>query len=65
MLTSVISIDDKILELALASDFMDFEDTIQYYTALENNLDLIITRSKKDFKKSASPVMIAKEYLKR
>ena len=65
VLVTVLSIDDKILELALASDFKDFEDAIQYHTALGNNLDIIITRNKKDFKNSALPVMTAKEYLHR
>lgn len=65
VLVTVLSIDDKILELALISDFHDFEDAIQYHTALESNLDLIITRNKKDFKTAALPVMTAKEYLKR
>lgn len=65
VLVEVLSMDDKILELALVSDFKDFEDAIQYHTALENNLDLILTRSKKDFKKSALPVLTAKEYLKK
>lgn len=55
--------DDKILELALASDFKDFEDAIQYHTALENHLDTIISRNKKDFKSSVLPVLTAKEYL--
>jgi predicted nucleic acid-binding protein len=55
--------DDKILELALVSDFKDFEDAIQYHTALENELDLILTRNKKDFKKSILAVLTAKEYL--
>ena len=58
-------VNDKILELALISDFKDFEDAIQYHTALENELDLIITRNKKDFKTSALPVLTAKEYLKK
>jgi predicted nucleic acid-binding protein len=55
--------DDKILELALASNFKDFEDAIQYHTALENHLDMIISRNKKDFKNSVLPVLTAKEYL--
>jgi predicted nucleic acid-binding protein len=63
ILTKILSTNDKILELALVSDFKDFEDAIQYYTALENDLDLIITRNKKDFKTSKLPVMTAKEYL--
>lgn len=65
VLVTVLSIDDKILDLALISDFKDFEDAIQYHTALESNLDLILTRNKKDFKTSSLPVMTAKEYLKR
>ena len=64
-LTEVLPLEDKIIELALASDFTDFEDAIQYYTALDNQLDMIITRNKKDFKTSKIPVLTAKEYLTR
>ncbi len=63
ILVQVAQLDDKILELALLSDFRDFEDAIQYHTALENGIDIIITRNKKDFKTSKLPVMTAKEYL--
>lgn len=63
ILIEVLPVDDKILELALVSDFNDFEDAIQYHTALEGNLDMIITRNKKDFKHSKLPVMTAAEYL--
>ena len=55
--------DDKIIELALASDLNDFEDAIQYNTALDNNIEIIITRNKRNFKKSILPVLTAKEYL--
>ena len=65
VLTKIIPLDEKIIELALASDFTDFEDAIQYYTALDNQLDIIITRNKKDFKTSRVPVLTAKEYLER
>lgn len=65
VLVTVAALDDKIVELALVSDFKDFEDAIQYHTALENEVDIIITRNKKDFKNSKLPVMTAKEYLKR
>jgi predicted nucleic acid-binding protein len=63
VLVEVLPMDDKILELALVSDFKDFEDAIQYHTALENELDLILTRNKNDFKKSILAVLTAKEYL--
>lgn len=63
VLAQVLPMDDKIIELALVSDFKDFEDAIQYHTALENDLDIIVTRNKKDFKNSTLPVFTAKEYL--
>ncbi len=64
VLVETLSLDDKITELALSDDkFPDFEDGLQYYSAIENRIDLIITRNKKDFKNSKIPVMTAKEYL--
>lgn len=65
VLIEVLPMDNKILELALVSYFNDFEDAIQYNTALENDIDIILTRNKKDFKKSILPVLTAKEYLKK
>ncbi len=65
VLVNVAPLDDKILELALVSEFKDFEDAIQYHTAVENGMDIIITRNKKDFKHSKLPIMTAKEYLKK
>ncbi len=65
VLVEVLPLDDKVLELALVSDFKDFEDAIQYHTALENDIDIIVTRNKKDFKNSKIPVLTAKEYLKK
>lgn len=65
ILVEVLALDDKIIELALTSDLKDFEDAIQYYTAIENNAEIIITRNKKDFKKQNIPILTAKEYLSR
>ena len=63
LLVKVLPMDDKIIDLSLNSDFKDFEDAIQYYTAIENKLEIIITRSLKDFKPSKIPVMTASDYL--
>ena len=63
VLVEVLPMDDKIIDLSLDSDFKDFEDAIQYYTALENNLDIILTRNLKDFKLSKIPVLTAKDYI--
>ena len=35
--------------MALASTFRDFEDAIQYSTAVVNQLDAIVTRNPQDF----------------
>lgn len=64
VLVEVLSLDDKITQLALSDDeFTDFEDGLQYYSAIENHIDIIITRNKKDFKNSRIPVLTAKEFL--
>ena len=64
VLVDILCLDDKIVELALSDDeFLDFEDGLQYYSALENEVDVILTRNKKDFKNSKIPVLTAKEYL--
>jgi predicted nucleic acid-binding protein len=64
ILTEVLSLDDKIIDLALNDNgFIDFEDAIQYYSALENSQDVIITRNLRDFKSSKIPVLTATEFL--
>ena len=64
VLVETLSLDDKITELALNDEkFKDFEDGLQYYSAIENQIDIIITRNQKDFKASRIPVMTAKEYI--
>jgi predicted nucleic acid-binding protein len=64
VLVNVLPLDDKITDLALNSEFRDFEDAIQYYTAIENDQYLIITRNQPDFKESKLPIMTAKEFIK-
>ncbi len=63
LLVKVLPMDDKIIDLSLNSDFKDFEDAVQYFTALENKLEIIITRNLKDFKLSKIPVMTANDYI--
>jgi len=62
-LIHILPLNDKIIQLAFASDFNDFEDAIQYYTALEYNITTLITRDLKDFKKASINVMTAQQYL--
>ena len=64
LLVEVTDLNEKILELALNdSDFKDFEDAIQYYSSIENDIDVIITRNLKDFKRSKIPVLTADQCL--
>lgn len=64
LIVDVLALDDKIVGLALNDEkFTDFEDGLQYFTALANNQDLIITRNLKDFKKSKLPTMTAKQFI--
>ena len=64
MIVNIIPLDDKIIGLALNDNsFPDFEDGLQYFTAVENDQDIIITRNLKDFKASKIPVMTAGQFL--
>ncbi len=63
VLVEVLPLDAKIIDLALTSELKDFEDAIQLSTAVENDMDLIITRNKKDFRQQILPVMTAGEFL--
>lgn len=62
-LSRVAASDERTVDDALASQFKDFEDAMQYYTALHAGADVIITRNGKDFTASKLPVMTATEYL--
>ena len=61
---NILPIDERIIEQSLNSDFSDFEDAIQYFTAVNNGITLIITRNKINYKKSKIDVLTAEEFLK-
>lgn len=62
-LVNVLSVGSHTIDLAIASEFNDFEDAIQYACALENNIPVIITRNHKDFKKSVVLVVSPETFL--
>jgi hypothetical protein len=62
-LVQVLAVDSKTIDLAIASDFKDFEDAIQYSCAIEHNLTTIITRNLKNYKKSTIKVLTPEIYL--
>jgi hypothetical protein len=50
---------------ALSSDFKDFEDALQNFSAQnENDVKVIITRNTKDYKSSNLSIMTPEAYLK-
>ena len=63
LLCSMSVMDDEVVEKAIKSDFKDFEDAMQYFSALASNCNIIITRNEKDFKNAMIPVMNAESYL--
>lgn len=63
LLSRVTTANERTVDESLISQFVDFEDALQYYSALTAKADAIITRNKKDFANSKIPVMTADEYL--
>lgn len=59
----VAAVDEKVIDLSLASSFKDFEDAVQYYSALHVRADCLITRNKADYRADRLPVMTPEEFL--
>lgn len=64
VLCEVCLLDEHTVDKGLNSSIKDFEDSLQYFSAIESDCDIIITRNGKDFKKSFLPVMTCDEFLK-
>jgi predicted nucleic acid-binding protein len=64
VVVKVLPVDEKIIDLALSSVFTDLEDAIQYYTALENAMPLLLTRNIKDYKQAAIGIMTPEAFIK-
>ncbi len=54
---------DKIINKGLSSRFNDFEDSLQYYCAVETDCNVLITRNGKDFKADEISVLTPDEYV--
>ena len=63
VISEICELNSLLIDKGLNSDFSDFEDSLQYYSALKADCDIIITRNGKDFKKSQIPVMTPDEFL--
>ena len=65
LIVGILDLEEKIINLALNdNDFNDFEDALQYFSATENNIEIIVTRNIKDFRNSKLLVMTAEQCTK-
>lgn len=58
-------VDRDVLESALNSNLVDFEDAVQLFSAVAQGLDAIITRDAQGFSRSPIPVLSIKKLLDR
>ena len=63
IISEVAVLDEEIIEKGLNSNFSDFEDAVQYFSALKANCKIIVTRNTRDFKESRLPIMTPEEFL--
>ncbi len=64
LIINIISVEEKSVDLALNSRFSDFEDGLQYFTARENNINILLTRNIKDYKEKDLIIQTPEIYLK-
>lgn len=61
----VVKMDKNVVLSALNSEFKDFDDALQNFSAIENGqIKIILTRNLKDFKKSELAIMTPETYLR-
>ena len=64
IMVGIVSVDEKIVDLALNSIFSDFEDGLQYFTARENGIKILLTRNIKDYKEKDIVIQTPEEFIK-
>ena len=62
-IVNVLPLTDREIGESLNSNFKDFEDGVQYFVALNNDIDTIITRNAGDYKKASVKVLTPGEFL--
>ena len=63
ILLHIVDSSENIIDKALNSDFTDFKDAIQYYTAVEHGIKIILTRNIRDYKNASVIVQTPEELL--
>lgn len=60
----IASVNKNVILQALESDIADFEDAVQEKSAISENINIIVTRDKKDFKNSTLEIYSPTSYLR-
>ena len=63
VIVDVVSVNAKEVDLALNSELSDFEDALQYFTALDSKIEFIITRNVRDYKNPRLIVQTPQQYI--
>ena len=59
----IAEVNAAVLEMAMDSNFDDFEDAVQYYAGIICGIDGLVTRNPKDYRGSDLPVYLPGELL--
>jgi predicted nucleic acid-binding protein len=59
----ILAVTEDVILKALKTDFNDFEDSIQYIVAKMNNVDFLVTRNTKDYRKAKIQVLDSISFL--
>lgn len=62
-ITTATPVDAATIEQSIQSEFKDFEDAMQYFSARNEEIDYLITRNKRDFSASTIPVLEPQEFV--
>jgi len=63
-LVTVLPVDDAVVEQALHAGFTDFEDAIQYFSALKGGCTALLTRNVRHYRTAAIRVHTAEAFLR-
>ncbi len=58
----IVSVDEQTVRNALKTDFTDFEDSLQYISARQNDMDCMVTRNVKDYKTAVLKIYGSREF---
>lgn len=59
----VTPVDQKVVDMALRSSARDFEDALQYYSALKSGADILLTRNVADYAFDGITIATPREFI--